>query len=175
MNKSSGFRPGHWSLHLLPPTDIEDTSIFCAAKSPEHSSLLVLDFGVQNGPFITTRNVYRRKGEKGYIDVQESFLRCSEALQILKVMSEGKTPILISELLAPFYDENVEFRVRKLFLKEILFHLRRLGNRAGLAVIIPSPPHSYHAYCLLGHLVHSAPRVVQYPTYPSDTRHMKLF
>jgi hypothetical protein len=170
MKKSLGIRPGHWSLHLLPTTS-PDTLCFAAAKPAEYPSLIVLDFGMQTIPSIGAQAQHKRIG----MNIPREYTWCSEAVRIIRHLPGGKTPILVFDILAPFYDEAVEIQERKFLLRHLLFHLKRLGRSTKLAVIVPSPPPSYDAYCLLGGLVASASRVVPYPSHPSDTRDMKLF
>jgi hypothetical protein len=174
MKKFLGFSFPHWSVHLLPSPDI-DNSLFYISPSAKYPPFLVLDFRVPNDTFIVARNKQRRKGSIKPMDVPTTFMLCYEAVRIIEQTPIGKTPILIFDPLESFYNESIEFKLRKLLLKELLFHLRRLSRGAELALIIPHPPPSYHAYCLLGHVVHSASRVVTYTTNPCDTRNMKLF
>lgn len=163
-----------WSLHILPPTE-NDKLYFSESKPFKHSPWILLDFGRKAIDRFGLQSRHRRVEDPECIYIKEQFTRCEEALQIIQEIPVGKTPILIFDILEPFFEYDSELEVRDVILQQIIFHLKRLSRGAGLAVIIPYPPACYEAYCLLGRLVDSAPRIIPHTEYPSSVKSMNLF
>jgi len=173
MNKSLDLQPGYWSLHILPHENPKSMP-FGVATFAEHSPLIVLDCGRQYDTSLIAHAAHGRVEIADPIDIQRRFI-CSETARLIQETPAGKTPILILDLLATFYDESVNINTRKSHFVSVLFHLRRLSHGAGLAVIVPSPPPSFEANFLFSRLGDAASRVVIHKTLPYDTHYMKIF
>jgi hypothetical protein len=174
MDKSL-FLPQKWTLHVVPP-EYPKHLLISAAKFAHHSPLIVLDCGRQFDASIVARAAGGHKEITDRIFIQQAFI-CSEVTQLIQETPEGKTPILILDLLSTFYDENVKMHRRKFLLVNVLFHLRRLSRGAGLAVSVREVPATHESFRLFQFLRTFAPRVLNYEIPPAKdyTRQLSFF
>jgi len=175
MNNTLDLRSNKWTLYVLPPAYSKQLLI-SAAKFAHHSPLIVLDCGRQFDASIVARAAGGHKEITNRIFVQRAFI-CSEVAQLIQEIPEGKTPILILDLLSTFYDENVKMYKRKFLLVNVLFHLRRLSRGAGLAVSVRDVPATHESFHLFQFLRNFAPRILHYEAPPKrdNTRQPSFF
>jgi len=93
----------------------------------------------------------------------------------LENIPTGKTPVLILDFLATFYDENVKMHTRKFLLESSLKHFQRLSQSAGLAVTVHAPLVSGDASYLFQRLRSAAQDVFVHETTIPDAEQLKLF
>jgi hypothetical protein len=100
---------------------------------------------------------------------------CFEANKLLQITPAGKTPILVLDLLAPLYDEGVQYRMRQFLLGNCITNLQRLGRTAGLAVFVQPPPRESESENLFERLRLAAPQFVTYETATPQPKQTRMF
>lgn len=162
MKKFIDLRPGPWTLHVFPP-DYPKHLLTFIANFAKHSNLIVLDCGRQYDASIVARAAHGRKEIIDCINIRRAFI-CPEVASLIRNTPAGKTPILILDLLSPFYDENVRMSMRQFLLSKVLLNINRLSHGAGLAVSVKLIPASHESFYLFQLVRSSAPRVIHYET-----------
>ena len=117
-----------------------------AARLAQRGPLRVLDGGNSFNAYTVARSLGRWAGEDGK-DLEKALKRISVAraftcYQVLTLLSETPTapcPTLVLDLLATFYDENVELYESQRLLESCLGHLLRLSRLAPVVISAQAP------------------------------------
>ena len=172
MNELLDLRAGYWNLIVLP-TRSHASVLIAAAQLAMRFDLTVLDCGRHFDSSVVARAARGRREIVDRIHVQRAFI-CSEAAKLLEQTSAGKDPVLVLDLLATFYDENVRSQMRKFLLERSLQHLQRLSRTAGVAVTACTPPNDPDSTALFQRLRNSASQVLEYEAPAAEARQLRL-
>lgn len=160
MNNLIDLHAGYWNLHIWPNQSFEPLLSICA-KLAEHIPLIVLDCNRRYDPSIVIRAARGRIEITDRIQSQRAFI-CYEVAKLLQRTRTSKTPILVLDMLASFYDENVALSMRNSLLEDSILHLKRLSNGGGVAVFVQPPPAQSDPLGLFKRLQSAAPKVSTY-------------
>ena len=173
MNELLDLRAGHWNLHIWPHRHYEQLLTACAYLA-ERGPLLVLDCNRRYNPAVVARAARGREEITDRIQSQRAFI-CYEVVKLLQRTPAGRTPVLVLDMLASFYDENVQYRMRRFLLESSIRQLERLGSGAGLAVFVQPPAAEGESRQLFEHLQAAAPQVLTYQTQTPGPEQLGLF
>ena len=173
MNDLLDLHAGHWKLHVLPSRAYEQLLIICAQLA-EHIPLIILDCNRRYDPSIVVQAARGRIEITDRIQSQRAFI-CYEVAKLLQRTPTSNTPILVLDMLATFYDENVQMKLRRFLLENSIFHLQRLSSRTAVAVFVQPPPVQSDSYCLFEHLQSAAPKVSTFANEKTDSIQLELF
>jgi hypothetical protein len=173
MNALLDLHVGHWNLHVLPGQSYEPILLICAQLA-EHIPLVILDCNRRYDPSIVVRAARGRIEITDRIQSQRAFI-CYEVAKLLQRTPAGKAPVLVLDMLATFYDENVQMNVRRFLLESSILHLQRLSGRTGVAVFVQPPPAQSDSRSLFEHLRSAASKVSTYVNEGADPVQLGLF
>ena len=163
--------PRHWHLMIAPsPKKILIAIAYLARTMP----LTVFDCGRRFDSSVVARAAQGRKEIIDRIKIQRAFT-CFEAVKLLEQKQIEKTPIIILDFLASFYDENVKLNTRNFLFQRSIQHFQRLGQYAGLGVSVYPPAASGDAVALFERLQSAAPNVSDYTMPEKENRQLGLF
>lgn len=160
MNDLLNLHAGRWNLHILPSQGFEQLLVICAQLA-EHTPLVIFDCNRRYDPSIVVRAAGGRIEITDRIQSQRAFI-CYEVAKLLQRTPTGHAPVLVLDMLATFYDENVQMNMRRFLLENSILHLQRLSSKAGVAVFVQPPPAQSISYCLFEHLQSAASMVSTY-------------
>jgi hypothetical protein len=123
--------------------------------------LTVFDCGRRFDSSVVARAAQGRKEIIDNIKIQRAFT-CFEAVKLLAQTQAEKTPVIVLDFLATFYDENVKLSARNFLLERSLRHFQRLSQFAGLAVSVYAPAAPGDSVSLFERLWSAAPNVSNY-------------
>ncbi|MFO7624692.1 MAG: hypothetical protein R6V73_10100 [Anaerolineales bacterium] len=140
MNKLPEPSPGSLWL-VLARRAAQQPMLDLAARLAQRGPVQVLDGGNSFNAYIVARSLGRWAGEDGK-ELEQALKRISVAraftcYQVLTLLSETPTtpyPTLVLDLLATFYDENVELYESQRLLESCLGHLLRLSRLAPVII-----------------------------------------
>jgi hypothetical protein len=173
MNDLLDLHAGQWNLCILPGQGYEQLLILCA-RLAEHVPLIILDCNRRYDPSVVVQAARGRIEITDRIQSQRAFI-CYEVAKLLQRTPAGNTPVLVLDMLATFYDENVQMNLRRFLLENSILHLQRLGSRTAVAVFVQPPPVRSDSYCLFEHLRSAAPRVSTYANEETNPMQLELF
>ena len=173
VNELLELRAGHWNLHIWPHRHYEQLLTACAYLA-ERGPLLVLDCNRRYNPAVVARAARGRAEITDRIQSQRAFI-CYEVVKLLQRTPASKTPVLVLDMLASFYDENVQLRMRWFLLENSILHLKRLSSGAGLAVFVQPPPAGSDSLRLFEHLQSAASQVLTYQVHAPEPEQLGLF
>jgi len=131
-------------LLLIAPHAARPAMLALAARMANNGPLRVLDGGNQFNAYHVAREVRREQLEGGItlnnIALARAFT-CFQMEALLAAQTTAPVPLLILDMLATFYDENVPFSEREWLLKRCTTHLARLRGQVPVA-ISARPPHT---------------------------------
>jgi hypothetical protein len=145
MNRLPEPSPGYLWL-VLARHAARQPMLDLAARLAQRGDLRVLDGGNSFNAYIVARSLGRWIGEDGKV-LEKALQRISVAraftcYQVLTLLSETPSapyPTLVLDLLATFYDENVELYESQRLLESCLGHLSRLSRLAPVVVSAQAP------------------------------------
>ena len=164
---------GHWNLHIWPHRQYEQLLAACAHLA-EGGPLLVLDCNRRYNPAVVARAARGRAEITDRIQSQRAFI-CYEVVKLLQRTPASKTPVLVLDMLASFYDENVQYRMRRFLLENSIRQLERLSSGAGLAVFVQPPAVEGDSMQLFEHLQSAASQVLTYQAQAPEAEQPGLF
>lgn len=171
MTQLLGLHPRRWNLIVAPsPKRLLIAIAHLALVMP----LTVFDCGRRFDASIVARAAQGRKEIVDNIKVQRAFT-CFEEVKLLEQEQIGKTPIVILDFLATFYDENVKLGTRNFLLQRSLQHFQRLSQFAGLAVSVHAPAASGDSITLYERLRSAAPSLSDYAVPANESMQLGLF
>ena len=173
VNELLPLRAGHWNLHLWPHRHYEQLLTACAYLA-ERGPLLVLDCNRRYNPAVVARAARGRAEITDRIQSQRAFI-CYEVVKLLQRTPASRTPVLVMDMLASFYDENVQYKMRRFLLENAIVHLKRLSSGAGLAVFVQPPPAGSDSLRLFEHLQSAASQVLSYQVQAPGPEQPGLF
>jgi hypothetical protein len=173
MNELLDLRAGHWNLHIWPHRHYEQLLSACAALA-ERGPLLVLDCNRRYNPAVVARAARGRAEITDRIQSQRAFI-CYEVVKLLQHTPASRTPVMVLDMLASFYDENVQLRMRRFLIENSLLHLERLSSGGGLAVFVQPPPAGSDSLPLFERFQSAASQVLIYQTYAPEAEQLGLF
>ncbi len=171
MTQFLDLHPKRWNLIVAPPPK---KVLVAIARLAHIMPLTVFDCGRRFDSSIVTRAAQGRKEIVDNITVQRAFT-CFEAVKLLEQKQVGKTPVIILDFLATFYDENVKLSARNFLLQKSIQHFQRLSRLAGLAVSMYPPAASGDSVTLCERLRSAAPSVSDYAAPESINMQWGLF
>jgi hypothetical protein len=131
--------PGHLWL-VLAQRAARQPMLDLAARLAQRGVLRVLDGGNSFNAYTVARNLGRRVGggaalesALGRIHIARAFT-CYQVLTLLSETPAAPYPTLVLDLLATFYDENVERYESQRLLEKCTQHLLRLSRLAPVVV-----------------------------------------
>ncbi len=131
-------------LLLVAPHAARQAMLALAARLAGNGPLRVLDGGNQFNAYRIAREVRRERLTGGDalngIALARAFT-CFQMEALLAAQTAASGPLIILDMLATFYDENVPFGEREWLLRRCTAHLARLRGHAGVA-ISARPPHA---------------------------------
>lgn len=129
-------------LLLVAPQAARPAMLALAARMAHSGPLRVLDGGNQFNAYRVAREVRRERLTGGdalnSISLARAFT-CFQMEALLAVQTAAPTPLVILDMLATFYDENVPFREREWLLRRCSAHLARLRGRVAVAISARPP------------------------------------
>ncbi len=161
----------HWNLIVAPPPKKLLIAIAFLARS---MPLTVFDCGRRFDSSVVARAAQGRKEIVDNIKIQRAFT-CFEAVKLLEQKQVRKTPVVILDFLATFYDENVKLSARNFLLQKSIQHFQRLSCFSGLAVSVYSPAASGDSVVLYERLQSAAPSLSKYATSENLSTQLGLF
>lgn len=173
VNELLTLRTGHWNLHIWPHRHYEQLLAACATLA-ERGPLLVLDCNRRYNPAVVARAARGRAEITDRIQSQRAFI-CYEVVKLLQRTPASRTPVLVLDMLASFYDENVQYRMRRFLLENSIRHLQRLSSGAGLAVFVQPPAAGGDSMQLFEHLQSAASQVLTYEVHAPGPEQLGLF
>lgn len=163
--------PSRWNLIVAPPPKKLLIAIAFVART---MPLAVFDCGRRFDSSIVARAAQGRKEIVDHIKVQRAFT-CFEAVKLLEQKQVEKTPVIILDFLATFYDENVKLSARNFLLQKSIQHFQRLSRSSGLAVSVYPPAASGDSVALYERLQSAAPSLSKYATSENASMQLGLF
>jgi len=122
---------------ILGPHAAQDAMIELAAGLARRGPLRVMDGGNQFNAYRLARTLRRRTVEihaaLDRVSLSRAFT-CYQMETMLATSPAQPSPVLVFDLLATFYDENVSMPERRRLLSQGVRHLRRLSRLAPIAV-----------------------------------------
>jgi hypothetical protein len=132
---------------LLAPHAASEAMLTLAARLAQRGPVRVLDGGNRFNAYrvahaLAARRLSDLRQALERIRVRRAFT-CYQAATILASTQSGPAPLLVLDLLATFYDENVRVGERRQLLEGCIAHLRRLAAAGPVVVSLrpPAPPH----------------------------------
>jgi hypothetical protein len=155
-------------LLLVAPHAARTGMLALAGRMAGNGPLRVLDGGNQFNAYHVAREVRRERLTGGDalngIALARAFT-CFQMEALLAAQTADPTPVLILDMLATFYDENVPFGEREWLLRRCTAHLARLRGQVPVAISARPPRgESPEGLQLLTMLEESADRVWQLET-----------
>jgi len=135
-------RPGGWALLMMPHGGTPELLV-AAARLAERGPVTILDGGNRCNAYTLARAARGRADVLMRIHISRAFT-CYQMAALLEETPGGSSPIILLDMLATFYDENVPAIERRRLLNGCLGEIRRLGGRAIVVVSagrakVPSP------------------------------------
>jgi hypothetical protein len=129
-------------LLLIAPQAARSAMLALAARMANNGPLRVLDGGNQFNAYLVAREV--RRGQPASGDALNSIalaraFTCFQMEALLAAQIAAPTPLVILDMLATFYDENVPFREREWLLRRCNTHLARLRGQVAVAISARPP------------------------------------
>lgn len=171
MTQLLGLHPRRWNLIVTPPPKKILIAIAFLART---MSLTVFDCGRRFDSSVAARAAQGRKEIIDNIKIQRAFT-CFEAVKLLEQKQVGKTPVIILDFLATFYDENVKLSARNFLLQKSIQHFQHLSRSSGLAVSVYPPVASGDSVVLYERLQSAAPSLSNYVTSENVSMQLGLF
>lgn len=129
-------------LLLVAPHAARPAMLALSARMASSGPLRVLDGGNQFNAYHVAREVRREQLTGGdalnSISLARAFT-CFQMEALLATQTATPTPLVILDMLATFYDENVPFREREWLLGRCNAHLARLKGRVAVAISARPP------------------------------------
>jgi hypothetical protein len=129
-------------LLLIAPHAAHPAMLALAARMADRGPLRVLDGGNQFNAYRIAREVRRIRPGAGEalndIALARAFT-CFQMEALLAAQTATPGPLVILDMLATFYDENVPFGEREWLLRRCTAHLARLRGQAGVAISARPP------------------------------------
>jgi hypothetical protein len=155
-------------LLLIAPHAARTGMLALAGRMAGNGPLRVLDGGNQFNAYLVAREVRRERLTGGDalndIALARAFT-CFQMEALLAAQTAAPTPLVILDMLATFYDENVPFGEREWLLKRCAAHLARLRGQVPVAISARPPrPGQPDGLQLLAMLQEAADRVWQLET-----------
>jgi urease accessory protein UreF len=166
-------------LLLIAPHAARPAMLALAARMAHNGPLRVLDGGNQFNAYKVAREVRREQLTGGdalnSIALARAFT-CFQMEALLAAQTAAPTPLVILDMLATFYDENVPFREREWLLRRCNAHLARLRGQVAVAISARLPRAGQpDGLQLLAMLEEAADRVWQLETPPAFNLQPALF
>jgi len=173
MNELIDLRAGHWNLHIWPYRHYEQLLTACATLA-ERGPLLVLDCNRRYNPAVVARAARGRPEITDRIQSQRAFI-CYEVVKLLQRTPTSRIPALVLDMLASFYDENVQYRMRWFLMENAILHLKRLSGGGGVAVFVQPPPAGSDSFPLFERFQSAASQVLTYQVQAPGLEQLGLF
>ena len=173
MNELIDLRAGHWNLHIWPYRHYEQLLTACATLA-ERGPLLVLDCNRRYNPAVVARAARGRPEITDRIHSQRAFI-CYEVVKLLQRTPTSRIPALVLDMLASFYDENVQLHMRWFLMENAILHLKRLSGGGGLAVFVQPPPAGSDSFPLFERFQSAASQVLTYQVQAPGLEQLGLF
>ncbi len=129
-------------LLLVAPHAARQAMLALAARMADNGPLRVLDGGNQFNAYLVAREVRRERLEGGdalnRITLARAFT-CFQMEALLAAQTAAVTPVVILDMLATFYDENVPFGEREWLFRRCAAHLARLRGQVPVAISARPP------------------------------------
>jgi hypothetical protein len=150
--------PGRFFLVIGPRSVCYPLTCLVAGLA-EVESVRVIDAGNPLVPPLLHQLIRGRQDVRGRIREKQA-VTCRSLLSMLEAEPASPLPLILLDLLSPFYDGSVQLSVRKDILSACLYQLQRLRAAAAGAVSLSPPQLSLRsAHGLLRQVLAEAPRL----------------
>jgi len=137
--------PGSLLLLLAPRSYLRQSMPHLISRLALAGPLTVVDGGNLFDLYSTTRQIRRASPNLNTLLQRVQLARaftCYQVVSLLEQLATVNRPLLVIDLLATFYDENVSRYERRRLLQQTIAHLRRLSAVAPLAISAALPADS---------------------------------
>jgi hypothetical protein len=155
---------------VLAPQAARSQMIELAAVLSIRGALRVLDGGNQFNVYRLAQAVRRLtpqvKTALGRVEMSRAFT-CYQMLSLLVETEAGGAPVVVLDLLATFYDEDISLAESRKLLRQALLELRRLSQEGIVLVGARQPPAAcFQRVCLLEMVKKSAGQLFAFDSQP---------
>jgi len=174
INSPLELRPKAWTL-LVMPHRMRAEMLRVAGTLAERGPLIVLDGGNSFNVHVVSRAVRGRAEILERIQVARAFT-CHQMVSLLVSTPALPVPILILDLLATFFDENVPLAERRYLLDSCIQRLNALSAERPLAVSVhPAKILTDDGESLITQLKEAAPQVLTSEPEAAEPEPWRLF